>query len=87
MKNQQRYWIIVADDAMWTRLITHLGIPSNAGVSYYGQTDLQAHVTYIGGKTLLHPDSNDARPEHVIAHEMAHVFLNRRDEKLCRRHR
>jgi hypothetical protein len=82
MKQQAWKWIIIVDEPMWKQLIMRMGFRDDPSVSYYGETDLEGGVTYIRGFTLLHPDQTDARPEHVISHEMAHVYLNSRDEVL-----
>lgn len=82
MKRQHWLWIIVVDEPMWKQLMVRMGLPDDPRISYYGQTDLQDGVTYIRGYTLIHPDQPSARPEHVISHEMAHVYLNSADEVL-----
>jgi hypothetical protein len=85
MKSQAWQWIIVVDEPMWKLLMVRMGFPNDPRTSYYGQTDLQDGVTYIRGYTLLHPDQPDAKAEHVISHEMAHVYLNSADEGLVDR--
>lgn len=80
LREKQWKWVIVADDALWHQLIIRMGFRDDPRISYYGQTDLEGHQTYIRGWTLLHPDQPDAAPEHVIAHEMAHVYLHSTDE-------
>jgi hypothetical protein len=82
MKEKKWQWIIVADDAAWKLLMIRMGFDANEHIEYYGQTDIDHGITFIRGWTLTHPDRIEANPEHVIAHEMAHVYLHSRDEKL-----
>ncbi|HVJ07225.1 MAG TPA: ImmA/IrrE family metallo-endopeptidase [Acidisarcina sp.] len=46
----------------------------------YSSTDIDAGTTFLRGTTLLHPDLPEAAPDHVIAHELAHIMLHSRDE-------
>ncbi|MGA7155219.1 MAG: hypothetical protein WBY53_00130 [Acidobacteriaceae bacterium] len=75
-------WVIVLDDAMWHRLMVNMGFPDDPMTTYYGQTDLQGHITYIRGWTLLHPDQPSASPDRVISYEMAQVYLHSEDQTL-----
>jgi hypothetical protein len=80
MSQKTWHWIIVADDMMWNHLVLHLGCNPNTGYSIYGVTDLGTKTTFFRGSTFLRPDQSEANPQHVIAHEMAHVYLQSRDE-------
>ena len=84
LKERTWRWIIIADDTMWYQMLIKMGIDHNQQVEYYGQTDIDRGITFIRGWTLLHPDRSgfEGCPEHVIAHEMAHVYLHSRDEKM-----
>jgi hypothetical protein len=47
-----------------------------------GLTNLDAGITYVRGWDLVHPFDNTEkmRPSHIIAHELAHIMLDTRDE-------
>jgi hypothetical protein len=80
MSQKTWYWIIVADDTMWKRLVLHMGFDRNNGYTIYGVTDLETKTTFFRGSTFLRPDQPEANPDHIIAREMAHVYLQSRDE-------
>ncbi|RZU39302.1 hypothetical protein [Edaphobacter modestus] len=82
MKEKTWKWVVIVDDTMWQQLMIKLGFDPNTPLQYYGQTDIDHQVTFIRGWALIHPELFNQVPEHIIAHEMAHVFLHSRDEKL-----
>jgi hypothetical protein len=42
----------------------------------YAITSLPNRVTYFYGVRLVDPTQNDPKPEHTVAHELAHIYLN-----------
>jgi hypothetical protein len=74
------HWVLLCDDPAWQHLLTHL---DRRGEAVYALTDLEGSTTYLRGATLLRPDNAQARPDHVIAHELAHIALHDRDESLA----
>jgi LPS sulfotransferase NodH len=72
-------WVIYPDEATWRAFTHHINIDGDGPTrSYYGQTDQEAHVTYLRGWTLAHPNDERALPMHVIAHELAYPYLKTR---------
>ena len=71
------HWVLLCDDPCWQHLLTHL---DRRGESVYALTDLEGATTYVRGHTLLRPDNDLARADHVIAHELAHIAIHDRDE-------
>ncbi|HEY0795949.1 MAG TPA: hypothetical protein VGD64_09235 [Acidisarcina sp.] len=77
------HWVILCDDAGWRQFLIQQNLlaPRNGDQeTVYGSTDLAAHLTCLRGSTLLDPDDTVAAADHVIAHELAHIVLNTRDE-------
>jgi len=72
-------FLIACDDAQWSLFLRHEGIILD-GRTHYGETDIQGGMTVLRGQTLLHPDAPGATPDHVIAHELAHIALRSDDE-------
>jgi LPS sulfotransferase NodH len=72
-------WVIYPDEATWKAFTHHINIDGDGPArSYYGQTDQEAHITYLRGWTLTHPNDDRALPMHVIAHELAYPYLKTR---------
>lgn len=75
-------WIMACDDRTWTGLLQHLGQES-AGQYIYALTDQENHITYVRAEGILHPAQGPvSEPDHVIAHELAHIYLHSADERL-----
>lgn len=72
----QWQWILACDEVSWSQLIQHIGYDSSAK-NVMALTDLQHHITYVRARPMLTPAMGDEfTPEHVIAHELAHIWSN-----------
>lgn len=79
-------FVVVCDEVTWKHLIDaqkeHLREedrdPSKGEI--YADTLLDQKMTIFRGYKLVHPDDNVA-PEHIIAHELAHIYLNSANER------
>jgi hypothetical protein len=67
------HWVLVCDDAGWRRFLRLSG--REEGAAIYASTDLEGRTTYIRGAKLLHSLDLPADPECIIAHELAHIWL------------
>jgi hypothetical protein len=75
-------WIVACDEFSWRALLQHVGIDQSDRM-VFAATDRAHRFTYVRGFALLHPPDNFAVvPEHVIAHEIAHAYLDTADEAL-----
>jgi hypothetical protein len=74
-------WYVACDDKTWIALARHLGIedPSRQD-AIYAATSLKQHSSYIRGPALRHLSAFVPSPDHVIAHELAHIYTGSRDE-------
>jgi hypothetical protein len=73
-------WIVICDDLAWQRWERHISWNEN-GSPLLALTDRSSKVTYLRGPSILNPAMQAAaRPEHFIAHELAHIALNSSDE-------
>jgi len=72
-------FLIACDDVQWGLFLRHEGITLD-GRTHYAETDIQGGMTVLRGETLLYPDAPGAMPDHVIAHELAHIALHGEDE-------
>jgi hypothetical protein len=73
-------WVVVCDDLAWQRWERHISWNEN-GSPLLALTDRASRVTYLRGPAILHPAMQAAaRPEHFIAHELAHIAMNSSDE-------
>ena len=72
-------FLIACDDAQWNLFLRHEGINLDGRI-HYAETDIQDGITVLRGVTLLRPDAPGAAPDHVIAHELAHIALRSEDE-------
>ncbi|MGF7180361.1 hypothetical protein [Tunturiibacter psychrotolerans] len=75
-------WIVACDESAWQKIEVMSGFPKALNGQIMGLTDLERKITYVRGWVMLHPLSpdQDAKPRHVIAHELGHVLANTRDE-------
>ena len=67
------HWVLVCDETGWRRFLRLSGRDERAAI--YASTCLRERVTYIRGAKLLIPYDLDADPDEVIAHELAHIWL------------
>ena len=72
-------FVVVCDEESWKHLMQRTFLDKKLG-EHYGETDIDKGITLIRGYKLLNPDAG-ASPEHIIAHELAHIMLHSRDEK------
>jgi hypothetical protein len=72
------HWVLVCDEAGWWRFLRLSGRDEQAEI--YASTDLSARTTYIRGAKLLYPYDFQARPDYIIAHELAHIRLQSSNE-------
>jgi hypothetical protein len=61
--------------------VKHLGWRTAPWGYTMALTDQTAHITYVRADAILHPKLGpDSEPEHIIAHELAHIYLPSDDE-------
>jgi len=72
------HWVLVCDEAGWGRFLRLSG--RDGQDSIYASTDLAARTTYLRGARLATPGDFGAELDRVVAHELAHIRLNSRDE-------
>jgi hypothetical protein len=72
------HFIVVCDDPTWQHVMRKIGMADDLG-EHYGETDIKDNLTLIRGTKLTHADLG-VPPEHIIAHELAHVILHSTDE-------
>ena len=65
-------WIIACNAMSWDALTQHLGWDRSNTLAL---TDQNSHITYLNPKLL--PDA-----EHIVVHELAHIYLHSADEQL-----
>ena len=70
---------IVCDESTWKEFMQQ-SFFSTDGMEHYGETDIDKGVTMIRGWKLIHPDLG-VTPDHIVAHELAHIMLHSRDER------
>lgn len=73
-------WFVACDEPAWARIQSQQGNQVGSGI--LAITNRPAHATMLRGSALLHAYSNDyrAQPEHIIAHELCHIYLQSSDE-------
>ena len=73
-------WFVACDEGAWARIQSHEGNQLGSGI--LAITNRPAHSSIIRGSAMLHAYSDDyrAQPEHVIAHELCHIYLQSSDE-------
>lgn len=75
-------WWIACNEYSWKALASHLGIDQASGHTIFAETDRKHHLTYVRGYMLMHPPEHVAiTPEHIVAHELAHAYLDSGDEE------
>jgi hypothetical protein len=74
-------YIIVCDNNAWHQVMTHLGITESDG-HHLGETDFsdEGKLTYLNGAAFVAMDDERTTPEHVVAHELCHIYLHSRNE-------
>lgn len=72
-------FVIACDDHAWDDL---LALAGHAGTSrvIFGATNPDNHSTLLRGTTLVGKD-REMTPEHLVAHELAHVYLHSSNER------
>ncbi len=71
-------FVVVCDDTTWQHVMRKIGMADDPR-EHYGETDIDHNLTLIRGIKLIRPDMG-VSPEHIIAHELAHVMLHSTDE-------
>ena len=73
-------WFVACDEAAWAQVQRLQGNQLGSGI--LAITNRPAHATIIRGSAMLHAYSDDyrAQPEHIIAHELCHIYLQSSDE-------
>ena len=73
-------WYVACDEAAWSKIQSHQGNQVGSGI--LAITNRDARSTILRGSAMLHAYSRDyrAQPEHVIAHELCHIYLQSSDE-------
>jgi hypothetical protein len=71
-------YVIACDDNQWENVLLHIGVQPS--MLTYAATIRGRQVTYFRGSTFLHPDLPGSESRHVIAHELAHIYLNSADD-------
>jgi hypothetical protein len=79
-------FVVVCDEETWKNLMTankkqlirNDRDPTKGEI--YSNTILEKNITIFRGFKLVHPDK-DVMPEHIIAHELAHIYLHSPDER------
>lgn len=71
-------FVVVCDDTTWQHVMRNAGMAEGPG-ERYGETDIKHNLTLIRGAKLIHADMG-VTPEHIVAHELAHVMLRSTDE-------
>ncbi len=71
-------FLVICDESSWGSAMTieHRGNAANV----YGSTDFTTRTTILRGSALLGTDAN-VTAEHLVAHELGHIFLFTADEK------
>jgi len=67
-------FIIACDAKAWSNLKADAGLSFN-GLDVYGATNLKNSTTLLSGDTLRGKDASVLTPEHLVAHELAHIVL------------
>jgi hypothetical protein len=70
--------VLVCDEAGWRRFLRLSGRQESATI--YASTDLTSRTTYLRGAKFLNSGDFGARPEDMVAHELAHIRLQNSDE-------
>ncbi len=73
-------WFVACDEDAWARIQRQQGNQVGSGI--LAITNRPAHATILRGSAMLHAYSEDprAQPEHIVAHELCHIYLQSSDE-------
>jgi hypothetical protein len=72
------HWVLVCDEAGWRRFLRLSGRGEQDSI--YASTDLAGRATYLRGAKLFSASGFGVGLNHVVAHELAHIWLNTEDE-------
>lgn len=72
-------FVVACDDRAWDDLMALSGHAGSSRVMF-GATNPDNHSTLLRGTNLLGKD-RVMTPEHLVAHELAHVYLHSSDER------
>ena len=72
------HWVLICDEAGWRRFLRLSGRGEREGID--ASTDLAGRITYFRGSKLLYPFDLQAEPDDIVAHELAHIWLNSSSE-------
>jgi len=77
-------FVIICDDQRWQRALRNFDI---VGETKFAFTDLKTQQTWLRGQKFTNPELGDDRvtPRYVVAHELAHIILQTRDEDRANR--
>jgi hypothetical protein len=71
-------FVVICDDTTWQHVLRKAGIADGPG-ERYGETDIEHNLTLIRGVKLVRSDMG-VTPDHIVAHELAHIMLHSTDE-------
>ena len=73
-------WFVACDEAAWVQIQRREGNQVGSGI--LAITNRPLHATIVRGSAMLHAYSDDyrAQPEHIVAHELCHIYLQSSDE-------
>jgi hypothetical protein len=71
-------FIVACDDMAWTDLM--LTARNVQGRLIYGATNPDNHTTLLRGTTLRGEGDNRMTAEHLVSHELAHIYMHSSDE-------
>jgi len=71
-------YIVVCDDRSWDDVMTANG--QTQAKYIHGATDRVHHLTMFRGTTLRDDNGTGITSDHVVAHELCHIFLHSDDE-------
>lgn len=74
-------FVVICDEDSWNAALRRMGI-NDPLREHFGETDIDHDITYIRGWSLVHYRAGYPTRDHIIAHELAHIMLNSRDEQL-----
>jgi hypothetical protein len=73
-------WYVACDEAAWARIQLRQGNQVGSGI--LAITNRAERSTIIRGSAMVQAYSDDfrAQPEHIVAHELCHIYLESSDE-------
>lgn len=72
----------VCDESSWRQVVREFAPVASDPDTVYGITLPSSHITFFRGTRIAKARPDEPTPDHIVAHELAHIYLNSPDDSV-----